>query len=155
LTRNADPAFPYRQIFGPAYSVFKTALNAITLAMAIELESTGIKVKAVSPGFTKTNLKNYAGTELSRKLRTESRFSFGDLIAKTRFSSSEPSLPIGRLPITDSTLRFGYPGFRIRLTRLSSPSSSRPQASVTQMPKGHLGGPLQFRLRRSIRCLDG
>jgi hypothetical protein len=37
LTRNADPAFPYRQIFGPAYSVSKTALNAITLAMAIEL----------------------------------------------------------------------------------------------------------------------
>src|SRR5271156_943288 len=32
---------------------------------------------------------------------------------------------------------------------------NRPQASVTQMPKGHLGGPLEFRLRRSIRCLDG
>jgi NAD(P)-dependent dehydrogenase (short-subunit alcohol dehydrogenase family) len=63
LTRKADPAFPYRQIFGPGYSVSKTALNAITLAMTIELESTGIKVKAVSPGFAKTNLKNYAGTE--------------------------------------------------------------------------------------------
>ena len=30
--------------------------------MAIELESTGIKVNAVSPGFTKTNLNAYAGT---------------------------------------------------------------------------------------------
>jgi NAD(P)-dependent dehydrogenase (short-subunit alcohol dehydrogenase family) len=63
LTRNADPAFPYRQIFGPGYSASKTALNAMTLAMAIELEPTGIKVNAVSPGFTKTNLNGYAGTE--------------------------------------------------------------------------------------------
>jgi NAD(P)-dependent dehydrogenase (short-subunit alcohol dehydrogenase family) len=62
LTTNADPAFPYRQIFGPGYSASKTALNAITLSMAIELESTGIKVNACSPGFIKTNLNNYAGT---------------------------------------------------------------------------------------------
>ena len=39
LTRNSDPAFPYRSIFGPVYPASKTALNAITLAMAIELES--------------------------------------------------------------------------------------------------------------------
>ena len=63
LTRNSDPAFPYRQIFGPVYPASKTALNAMTLAMAIELEPTGIKVNAVSPGFTKTNLNNSAGTE--------------------------------------------------------------------------------------------
>jgi len=63
LTRNSDPAYPYRSIFGPVYPVSKTALNAMTVAMAIELESTGIKVNAVSPGFTKTNLNNYAGTE--------------------------------------------------------------------------------------------
>jgi NAD(P)-dependent dehydrogenase (short-subunit alcohol dehydrogenase family) len=63
LTRNSDPAHPYRRIFGPGYSASKTALNAMTLAMAIELESTGIKVNAVSPGYTKTNLNNYSGTE--------------------------------------------------------------------------------------------
>ena len=63
LTMNADPANPYRSIFGPVYPASKTALNAMTLAMAIELESTGIKVNAVSPGFTKTNLNNYEGTE--------------------------------------------------------------------------------------------
>jgi len=63
LTRNADPAFPYRAIFGPVYPASKTALNAMTLAMAIELESTGIKVNACSPGFTKTNLNSYEGTE--------------------------------------------------------------------------------------------
>src|SRR5450432_287692 len=63
LTRNADPAYARRSTFGPVYPASKTALNAITLAMAIELESTGIKVNAVSPGFTKTNLNNYEGTE--------------------------------------------------------------------------------------------
>jgi NAD(P)-dependent dehydrogenase (short-subunit alcohol dehydrogenase family) len=63
LTRNSDPAFPYRSIFGPVYPPSKTALNAMTLAMAIELESTGIKVNAACPGFTKTNLNNYAGTQ--------------------------------------------------------------------------------------------
>jgi NAD(P)-dependent dehydrogenase (short-subunit alcohol dehydrogenase family) len=63
LTRTADPAYPYRSIFGPVYPASKTALNALTLAIAIELEKTAIKVNAVSPGFTKTNLNNYAGTD--------------------------------------------------------------------------------------------
>jgi NAD(P)-dependent dehydrogenase (short-subunit alcohol dehydrogenase family) len=63
LTMTADPAGPYRAIFGPGYSASKTALNAITLAMMIELESTGIKVNLVSPGHTKTNLNNYQGMQ--------------------------------------------------------------------------------------------
>jgi NAD(P)-dependent dehydrogenase (short-subunit alcohol dehydrogenase family) len=63
LTTNSDPAFAYRSIFGPVYPASKTALNALTLAMAIELAPEGIKVNAVSPGFTKTNLNGYAGTE--------------------------------------------------------------------------------------------
>jgi NAD(P)-dependent dehydrogenase (short-subunit alcohol dehydrogenase family) len=63
LTTNSDPAFAYRSIFGPVYPASKTALNALTVAMAIELEPEGIKVNAVSPGFTKTNLNNYRGTE--------------------------------------------------------------------------------------------
>ena len=63
LTRNSDPAFAYRSIFGPVYPTSKTALNALTVAMAIGLEPEGIKVNAVSPGFTKTNLNNYRGTE--------------------------------------------------------------------------------------------
>ena len=63
LTRNSDPTYPYRPIFGPVYPASKTALNAVTLAMAIELESTGIKVNAACPGFTKTNLNNYTGTQ--------------------------------------------------------------------------------------------
>ncbi|MEI9991871.1 MAG: SDR family NAD(P)-dependent oxidoreductase [Rhizomicrobium sp.] len=63
LTQNADPAFPWRAIFGPVYPASKTALNALTVAMAIELEPEGIRVNAVTPGFTKTNLNGYAGTE--------------------------------------------------------------------------------------------
>jgi NAD(P)-dependent dehydrogenase (short-subunit alcohol dehydrogenase family) len=62
LTRTADPASSWRSIFGPVYPASKTALNAITLAMAIELEPTGIKVNAACPGYTKTNLNNYSGT---------------------------------------------------------------------------------------------
>ena len=62
LTDNANPAQPYRAMFGPVYPASKAALNAMTLAMMIELESTGIKVNLVTPGFTKTNLNGYEGT---------------------------------------------------------------------------------------------
>src|ERR1700684_1900126 len=63
LTANADPAYPYHALFGPIYPASQAALNALTLAMMIELESTEIKVNLVSPAFTKTNLNGYAGTE--------------------------------------------------------------------------------------------
>jgi NAD(P)-dependent dehydrogenase (short-subunit alcohol dehydrogenase family) len=62
LASNADPAFPYRAIFGPVYPASKTALNAVTLAMMIELEGSGIKVNLVSPEFTSTKLNGFAGT---------------------------------------------------------------------------------------------
>lgn len=58
-----SPANPYRTTFNPGYGASKTALNAITLAFAIELEAEGIKVNAVTPGFTATALNNYEGTE--------------------------------------------------------------------------------------------
>jgi NAD(P)-dependent dehydrogenase (short-subunit alcohol dehydrogenase family) len=63
LTANADPGFPYRAIFGPIYPASKTALNAISLAFAIELEAENIPVNIITPGFTKTNLNGFAGTE--------------------------------------------------------------------------------------------
>lgn len=47
----------------PCLPGFKDALNALTVTMAIELELDEIKVNAVSPGFTKTNLNGYSGTE--------------------------------------------------------------------------------------------
>lgn len=63
LTLNSDPDFPYRAGFGVVYAASKTAMNAVTLAFAIELESAGIKVNAASPGFTATALNNFAGVE--------------------------------------------------------------------------------------------
>jgi len=63
LTLNADPAYPYHPYFGPIYPASKTALNAITLGMMVELEFTNIKVNLVSPGFTSTNLNGYEGAE--------------------------------------------------------------------------------------------
>jgi NAD(P)-dependent dehydrogenase (short-subunit alcohol dehydrogenase family) len=63
LASNADPAFGYRRMFSVGYSASKTALNAITLAMMIELEGSGIKVNLVSPGFTSTNLNGFEGTD--------------------------------------------------------------------------------------------
>jgi NAD(P)-dependent dehydrogenase (short-subunit alcohol dehydrogenase family) len=62
LTRNADPTNPHRAMFGVTYSASKTTLNAITLAFALDLESTRIKVNAACPGFTATDLNNFQGT---------------------------------------------------------------------------------------------
>src|SRR5580692_6802750 len=49
LTMNADPAFPYHKSFSPVYPASKTAMNAISLAMMIELADTSIKVRICSP----------------------------------------------------------------------------------------------------------
>ena len=67
LTLNSDPAFPYRSIFGPVYPASKTALNAMTLAMAIELESPGSRStpsRRASPRRTSTTIR---ARRLSRK----------------------------------------------------------------------------------------
>lgn len=63
LILNADPAYPYHASFSVIYPASKTALNAITLAMMIELEGSGIKINLVSPGFTKTALNGFQGTQ--------------------------------------------------------------------------------------------
>lgn len=62
LTLTADPRNPYRSAASVTYSPSKTALNAVTLAFAIELESTGIKVNAVCPGYTATDINRFQGT---------------------------------------------------------------------------------------------
>ena len=63
LTLASDPNSPIRGFFDAAYATSKTALNAMTVAMAIELEADGIPVNAVSPGFTKTKMNGFTGTE--------------------------------------------------------------------------------------------
>lgn len=60
LTLMSDP----KQRFGfgsVGYAPSKTALNAVTVAFATELEGTGIKVNAACPGFVGTELNHFAG----------------------------------------------------------------------------------------------
>lgn len=58
-----DPACWARDHFDVVYAASKTAMNAVTMAFAIELEKENIKVNAVSPGFTATALNNFQGTD--------------------------------------------------------------------------------------------
>jgi NAD(P)-dependent dehydrogenase (short-subunit alcohol dehydrogenase family) len=61
LTLNSNPANPHRAMFG-TYSWSKTALNALTVGFAADLEAAGIKVNAACPGFTATDLNDFRGT---------------------------------------------------------------------------------------------
>jgi NAD(P)-dependent dehydrogenase (short-subunit alcohol dehydrogenase family) len=61
MTLNSDKANAHRKMYGN-YSVSKTAAQAVTLAFALALESTHIKVNAANPGFTSTALNNFNGT---------------------------------------------------------------------------------------------
>ena len=61
LTVVTDPAFPMRGIGGVAYGPSKTALNAVTIAFAQELEGTMIKVNLACPGYTATDLNGHSG----------------------------------------------------------------------------------------------
>ncbi len=61
MTLNQDPTNSHRSMFGN-YSVSKTAAHAVTLAFALALESTNIKVNVACPGFTSTALNNFRGT---------------------------------------------------------------------------------------------
>jgi len=63
LTSNLNPEFPYRSGFDVVYGASKTALNAVTVAFAIEFENSNIKVNAVSPSYTATALNNFQGTD--------------------------------------------------------------------------------------------
>jgi NAD(P)-dependent dehydrogenase (short-subunit alcohol dehydrogenase family) len=61
MTLNSDPANAHRKMYGN-YSVSKTAAQAVTLAFALALESTNIKVNVANPGFTSTALNDFNGT---------------------------------------------------------------------------------------------
>ena len=61
LAQNADPGNPYRAAFGVTYSPSKAALNAVTLAFAIELAATRVKVNAADPGYTATAFNDFQG----------------------------------------------------------------------------------------------
>src|SRR5262249_3203687 len=61
LTLNSDPQSPFANYNLVTYQSSKTALNAITVALAKELRDTGIKVNSANPGFTATDLNNHRG----------------------------------------------------------------------------------------------
>jgi NAD(P)-dependent dehydrogenase (short-subunit alcohol dehydrogenase family) len=46
-----------------AYSTSKVALNSFTVMLANELQHTPFKINSVTPGFTKTDLTNYTGSQ--------------------------------------------------------------------------------------------
>jgi NAD(P)-dependent dehydrogenase (short-subunit alcohol dehydrogenase family) len=56
-----SPDFPQPGIGGVAYAPSKSALNAVTVAFAQELAGTRIKVNAVCPGYTATDLNDHSG----------------------------------------------------------------------------------------------
>jgi NAD(P)-dependent dehydrogenase (short-subunit alcohol dehydrogenase family) len=95
LTLNSDPKNPHGSIFGVSYSPSKTALNAITLALALELESSGIKVNAACPGFTATGLNNFEGTRtVQQAAREPVRLALLDANGPTgTFSNEDGPLP--------------------------------------------------------------
>jgi NAD(P)-dependent dehydrogenase (short-subunit alcohol dehydrogenase family) len=70
LTLNSNPTNPHRAMFA-TYSWSKTALNAITVAFASDLESDGIKVNAACPGFTSTDLDTFPGTRTVQQAARE------------------------------------------------------------------------------------
>jgi NAD(P)-dependent dehydrogenase (short-subunit alcohol dehydrogenase family) len=61
LALAADPAVPHRRMLEAAYAPSKTALNAIMLAFARDLESTRIKINSACPGYTATGFNNFEG----------------------------------------------------------------------------------------------
>ena len=68
---SSEPGHRWRSIFSPVYSALMNALNPMTLAIEIELESTRIKVNSVSPGFTRTNLNIDKGIETLQQCTAE------------------------------------------------------------------------------------
>ena len=62
LTQNSDPSWMFAAVKPLAYNSSKAALNMMTVILAAELKDTGIKVNAVDPGFTATDLNQHRGT---------------------------------------------------------------------------------------------
>jgi NAD(P)-dependent dehydrogenase (short-subunit alcohol dehydrogenase family) len=93
LTLNGDPSNPLREMAG-TYSTSKTALNAVTQALAIELEDTNVTVNAVCPGFTATDISGFAGGPVEDASREPVRITLlGQDSPTGRFSNAQDALP--------------------------------------------------------------
>lgn len=63
LTLHSDPGFAFGGLLAFAYNSSKTALNAFTVLLAKELAADGIRVNAVNPGFSDTDINGHMGTQ--------------------------------------------------------------------------------------------
>jgi NAD(P)-dependent dehydrogenase (short-subunit alcohol dehydrogenase family) len=61
ITHNADPDWPYAAVKLTGYNASKAALNMFTVLLAAELKDAGIRVNAVDPGYTATDLNGNSG----------------------------------------------------------------------------------------------
>jgi NAD(P)-dependent dehydrogenase (short-subunit alcohol dehydrogenase family) len=66
LTLNSDPSLPHGKLPSLAYTSSKSALNQATVQFAKELRDTPIKINAVDPGFTETDMINDVGMHSKR-----------------------------------------------------------------------------------------
>jgi NAD(P)-dependent dehydrogenase (short-subunit alcohol dehydrogenase family) len=71
LTEQANPASQIAPLKMLSYNVSKTALNAFTVHLAVELKDTNIKVNTAHPGWVKTELgTEYAPMEIPEGAKT-------------------------------------------------------------------------------------
>jgi NAD(P)-dependent dehydrogenase (short-subunit alcohol dehydrogenase family) len=63
LAIRSDPTLTAYTLERSGYAPSKTALNAYTVALAVELRDSKFKVNCVNPGHTATDFNNYAGTK--------------------------------------------------------------------------------------------
>lgn len=94
LTSVLDKSFPFRSGYTPVYGASKAAMNAMTVAMAVEVENEGIKVNVVTPGFTKTALNNFEGPETVEQGAAEA----------VRVALAGDEVPSGTFTMTGATL---------------------------------------------------
>jgi NAD(P)-dependent dehydrogenase (short-subunit alcohol dehydrogenase family) len=62
-----DPRYPHYALKLLGYPTSKAALNMATVQLAKQLSGTGIRINAVNPGFTATDLNNHRGTQSVRE----------------------------------------------------------------------------------------
>lgn len=61
LTYHSDPDWEFAQFRLIGYCASKAAVNMLTVQLAAELKTAGIKVNSADPGFTATDLNNHRG----------------------------------------------------------------------------------------------
>ncbi len=61
LTNHCNPNWKFAAFKPAAYGPSKTALNAYTVMLSVELKDTPFKVNCVCPGFTATDFNNHMG----------------------------------------------------------------------------------------------